>query len=61
VELYVVGNPLAAVIDGIRRTMLLGLPPDWGLLGLAAAACAAYLLGGYVLFRRLETNLADVA
>ena len=31
--LYSALNPLAPVIDGYRRTILLGLPPDWHLLG----------------------------
>lgn len=61
VELYVVANPLAAVIDGYRRTILLGLPPDWLLLGLSATSSAVLLVGSYALFRRLETGIADVA
>lgn len=61
VELYVVANPLAAVIDGYRRTILLGLPPDWLLLVLSATSSAVLLVGSYALFRRLETGIADVA
>ena len=30
-------NPVAPVIDGFRRTILYGLPPDWELLGAGAA------------------------
>ena len=61
VEVYVVANPMAAVIDGYRRTILLGLAPDWEFLGLAAASSALLLVGSYALFRRLETGIADVA
>lgn len=59
--LYVALNPLAAVIDGYRRTVLLGLPPDWALVGWAAAAAFTVLALGYLLFKRLETGFADVA
>lgn len=59
--LYAFLNPLGPVIDGYRRTMLLGQAPDGGLLGLAAVSSALLLLGGYVLFKRLETGIADVA
>lgn len=54
-------NPLAPVIEGYRQTVLLGTAPDWGLVGIAAAASTVWLAGGYVLFKRLETGFADVA
>ena len=54
-------NPLAPIIEGYRHTVLLGTPPDWGLVGIAAAASAVWLAGGYVVFKRLETGFADVA
>lgn len=54
-------NPLAPVIDGYRRVLLHGQPPDWGLLGIGATSAFVVLVGGYVLFKRLETAIADVA
>ena len=59
--LYSALNPLAPVIDGYRRALLYGKPPRWELLGLAAATSAIFLVGGYVLFKHLETGIADVA
>jgi ABC-type polysaccharide/polyol phosphate export permease len=59
--LYVAINPLAAVIDGYRRTILLGLPPQGDLLLVASASTVVFLVGGYALFKRLETGFADVA
>jgi ABC-2 type transport system permease protein/lipopolysaccharide transport system permease protein len=59
--LYSFLNPLAPVIDGYRRTVLYGVPPSWGLLGLGALSSAALLTGGYLLFKRLETGFADIA
>ena len=54
-------NPLAPVIEGYRHTVLLGTPPDWDLVGIAAVAATVWLVGGYVVFKRLETGFADVA
>lgn len=59
--LYAALNPLAAVIDGYRRTVLFGAPPNWGLVGLGGATAAAVLVAGYLLFKRLEVGFADVA
>jgi ABC-type polysaccharide/polyol phosphate export permease len=59
--LYSTLNPLAPVIDGYRRTVLLGLPPDWGLLGPGAATSVLLLCVGYVVFKRLEPGFADYA
>jgi ABC-2 type transport system permease protein/lipopolysaccharide transport system permease protein len=52
---------LAPVIDGYRRTVLLDRAPDWGLLGLGELGAFATLFLGYVLFKRLEPGIADVA
>jgi ABC-2 type transport system permease protein/lipopolysaccharide transport system permease protein len=59
-HLYVALDPLAAVIDAYRRTVLYGRPPG-GLLAVGAAAAAVTLLAGYAAFKRLEAGIADVA
>lgn len=59
--LYALLNPLAPVIDGYRETVLFGRPPDWTLLGLGAITATITLVGGYMLFKRLESGFADVA
>ena len=58
---YVALNPLAAVIDAYRRTVLLGQPPLLGLLAVAGVASVVALVAGYAIFKRLETGIADVA
>jgi ABC-2 type transport system permease protein/lipopolysaccharide transport system permease protein len=58
---YSAVNPLAPVIDGLRATVLHGLAPDWTLLGVGAASALLYLLGGFMLFKRMETGMADIA
>jgi ABC-2 type transport system permease protein/lipopolysaccharide transport system permease protein len=58
---YSVINPLVPVIDGLRRCVLFGKPPDWVPLGAATASAALYLLAGFWLFKKMETGIADVA
>jgi ABC-type polysaccharide/polyol phosphate export permease len=59
--LYVAVNPLGAVIEGYRDTILRGTAPDWGLTGIAALSATLVLVLGYLCFKRLETGMADVA
>jgi ABC-2 type transport system permease protein/lipopolysaccharide transport system permease protein len=54
-------NPLGPVIDGFRRTLLFGRPPDWPALGVGAASSLVLLAISYKLFKRLETGFADIA
>jgi ABC-type polysaccharide/polyol phosphate export permease len=58
---YAVLNPLGPVIDSYRQTILFGDAPPGGLLAIAAASALAWLVGGYLVFKRLETGFADVA
>jgi ABC-type polysaccharide/polyol phosphate export permease len=58
---YSVLNPLAPVIDGYRRTILLGLPPNWELLLPGAVSAVFMLVTGYAVFKRLEPGFADYA
>jgi ABC-type polysaccharide/polyol phosphate export permease len=59
--LYSALNPLAPVIDGYRRTVLYGQPPDWTLLLPGAITAFSLLAIAFVTFKRLETGFADVA
>jgi len=54
-------NPLGPVVDNVRRTMLLGLQPDWPLLGIAAVSASLYFVAGYTIFKRLEVGFADIS
>jgi ABC-2 type transport system permease protein/lipopolysaccharide transport system permease protein len=54
-------NPLVPVIDGMRATILNGHAPNWASLGIGAVSALIYLLGGFTLFKRLETGMADIA
>jgi ABC-type polysaccharide/polyol phosphate export permease len=59
--LYAALNPLAPVIDGYRRTVLYGLPPNWHLVLPGAITAVSVLIVGYLVFKRLEKGFADVA
>jgi ABC-type polysaccharide/polyol phosphate export permease len=59
--LYSAINPLVPVIDSYRQTILFGEAPPGGLLAIAAVSALVWLVGGYLLFKRLETGFADVA
>ncbi len=58
---YTVIDPLAPLIDGIRRTVLFGQAPQWGYVGISAVVSGITLIGGFLLFKRLEYGIADVA
>jgi ABC-type polysaccharide/polyol phosphate export permease len=59
--LYTALNPLVAVMGGLRDTLLLGHQPDWTLQAIGAGTSLVVLIGGYLLFKRLETGIADIA
>jgi ABC-type polysaccharide/polyol phosphate export permease len=58
---YSIINPLVPVIDDLRRTVLYGQGPDWAPLIAGGASSLVFLFGGFMLFKRLETRMADVA
>jgi len=54
-------NPFIAFIDGYRRALLYGLPPQRRLMIPAAITGVVVCCVCYVIFRRTETGIADVA
>jgi ABC-type polysaccharide/polyol phosphate export permease len=58
---YSIINPLVPVLDGFRRCVLYGEAPEWVPLAAAAGMSALVLVGGFMLFKKLETGIADVA
>jgi lipopolysaccharide transport system permease protein len=53
-------NPMVGIIDGYRKVLIQGIPPDYNALGAAAAVAAVCFAGGILFFKRLEFKLADV-
>lgn len=60
-ELYVGLNPIAAVIDGLRRSVLYGDAPNALYTSIAAGTSVVLLVGAYFAFKQMETGFADVA
>jgi ABC-type polysaccharide/polyol phosphate export permease len=54
-------DPLVPVIDGLRRTILHGTPPQWLPMLAAAFTSLVVLVSGFVVFKRLEPGIADIA
>ncbi|MFN0110850.1 MAG: ABC transporter permease [Blastocatellia bacterium] len=53
-------NPMAAIIDGYRRTVIQGQPPQLNYLLLAAAVSCLLVWAGYKYFKHLEREFADI-
>jgi ABC-type polysaccharide/polyol phosphate export systems, permease component len=52
-------NPMSAIIEGFRST-LLGLRFDWSALSIAAVITLATLVGSAYSFKRMEKHFADI-
>jgi len=59
--LYSAVNPLVPVIDGFRRVILFGEAPQTWPLVAGGAVSAIVFIAGFMLFKRLETGMADIA
>jgi ABC-type polysaccharide/polyol phosphate export permease len=57
---YLALNPMAAVIEGYRRVLVAGRPPELGMLGIAATSAFVLLVACYAYFKRAERTFADV-
>jgi len=58
--LYMTLNPMAVIIDGYRRTVVQGKPPELLYLGIAAAISLVLLWLAYKYFKHLEREFADI-
>lgn len=58
---YVGLNPIAGAIDGLRRGALEGRLPSLALSLVATGSAVVALVVGYLVFKRLEPGIADVA
>jgi len=53
-------NPMAVVIHAYREVILKAQFPDWSILGLAAGMSLVIFAGGYLIFKQLEDQFADI-
>lgn len=53
-------NPMVGIIDGYRRVVIQGIPPNWHYLAISAAVSFVLLLFSYWYFKKRESRFADV-
>ncbi len=58
--LYVALNPAAGLLDAFSSVLAAGTAPNWTYLGVSLLGTLVIGLLGYLLFKRLEPNFADV-
>lgn len=59
-SLYVAANPAAGILDGFSNVLARGVAPDMALLGISLLGTTVFGSLGYLLFKRIEPNFADV-
>jgi lipopolysaccharide transport system permease protein len=57
---YFALNPMAVIIDGYRRAVIQGTPPELKYLALAAVVSGLLVWVGYKYFKHLEREFADI-
>ena len=57
---FIAANPLTGIVEGFRSALVYGREPDWAVLGLSASLTLTALVGGFVLFKKLDKYFADV-
>jgi lipopolysaccharide transport system permease protein len=53
-------NPLSAIVEGFRASLVFGRAPDWSLVTVAAVITAVLFCGAFILFKRMDRYFADV-
>lgn len=53
-------NPMAPIIDGYRRVLILGVKPDFFYLGIAAIVITMTIFLSYAFFKKVEMSFTDV-
>jgi lipopolysaccharide transport system permease protein len=53
-------NPLSAIVEGFRSSLVFGRAPDWALVGVSAAIIVSLFVAAFVSFKRMDKYFADV-
>ena len=53
-------NPMAPIVTSYRTVLLDGRMPDLGYLAISALVSAAFCVGGYIYFKRVDSRFADI-
>src|SRR4051812_35042729 len=59
-RLFFVLNPLSAIVEGFRSSLVFGRAPDWPLVSASAAITLLLFAGAFVIFKRMDKYFADV-
>ena len=53
-------NPLSAIVEGFRASLVFGRAPDWQLTAISAAITIALFTAAFIMFKRMDKYFADV-
>src|SRR6478752_8202467 len=53
-------NPLTAIVEGLRSSLVFGRAPDWQVVGISAALIGLLLGASIAMFKRMDKYFADV-
>jgi len=53
-------NPLTAVVEGFRSSLVFGRAPDWSIVSVSAAITLVLFVSAFVMFKRMDKYFADV-
>jgi len=53
-------NPLTAIVEGFRATLLFGRAPDWSLVAIASTLIGSLFVLALLMFKRMDKYFADV-
>jgi lipopolysaccharide transport system permease protein len=53
-------NPLVGIVESFRQVLLMGVPPGFGTLGIAALIAIGGVPLAYGLFKYVDASMADI-
>jgi len=53
-------NPLSAIVEGFRSSLVFGRAPEWPLVATSAAMTVGMLAAAFLVFKRMDRYFADV-
>ncbi len=59
-QLYAQLNPMAGILEGLRRAVLVGAPPEKISILLSITITFIFIIASYIFFKKLEKGFSDV-
>jgi ABC-type polysaccharide/polyol phosphate export permease len=53
-------NPLTAIVEGFRSSLVFSRAPDWNVVAISAAVSGVLFASAFVMFKRMDKYFADV-